>query len=229
MRRENGAGEREGKGTASSRAARLARASRPAGVAEKLRQRSKSGWKRRERWVEFRFWGGAQAGRRTESGCGIVPDMDERREFLRHTLATLAYRATRALENAPESFAEFDGTGKTPVEILAHMGDLFDWSLSICQGRQTWHRSAPLTWAEEQKRFFAALEAFDASLVSGEADAAPLDKLFQGPVADALTHVGQLAMLRRLAGCPTRGENFFVAEVAAGRVTAEQAEAVKTY
>lgn len=155
--------------------------------------------------------------------------MDEKRELLRHTLATLAYRATRALENSPESFAGFEGAGKTPAALLAHMGDLFDWALSICQDRQNWHNSTPLAWADEQKRFFAALQAFDTCLASTELPAAQLEALFQGPIADALTHVGQLAMLRRLAGCPTRGENFFVADIAAGRAGAEQPQPVRPF
>jgi len=149
--------------------------------------------------------------------------------MFRHTLATLAYRAARALENAPESIAGFNGAGRTPLQILAHMGDLFDWSLSIAEGDQRWQNAEPLTWAEEQKRFFAALQAFDSYLTSGERIYAPLERLFQGPVADALTHTGQLAMMRRLAGCPIRGENYYVAEVATGRVSADQPAPVKTF
>jgi hypothetical protein len=155
--------------------------------------------------------------------------MDEKRELLRHCLAALAYRATRALEGAPDGFAGFNGAGRTPAEILAHMGDLFDWSLSIAEGNQRWHNSKPLSWAEEQQRFFAALGAFDAYLASAEPLHAPIERLFQGPVADALTHAGQLAMLRRLAGAPTRGENFYVAAVAAGQVGADQPAPVKPF
>jgi len=155
--------------------------------------------------------------------------MNSDREMFRHTLATLAYRAVRALENAPESFAGFEGAGRTPLQVLAHMGDLFDWSLSIAEGDQRWQNAEPLSWAEEKSRFFAALGAFDAYLTSGERIHAPLERLFQGPVADALTHVGQLAMMRRLAGCPIRGENYYVAEVVTGRLSADQAAPVKTF
>jgi hypothetical protein len=155
--------------------------------------------------------------------------MNSDRELLRHTLATLAYRAARALGDAPESFAGFDEAGKTPAQILAHMGDLFDWALSLAEGRQRWHDSAPLAWTEEKQRFFAALHAFDAYLTSGERQHAPLERLFQGPVADALTHVGQIAMLRRLAGCPIAGENYYVAEIAAGRVGVDQPAPVRTF
>jgi len=155
--------------------------------------------------------------------------MNSDRELFRHTLATLAYRAARALENAPESFAGFDGAGRTTLQVLAHMGDLFDWALSMAQGNQRWLNAEPLSWAEEQKRFFGALQAFDAYLTSGERIHAPLERLLQGPAADALTHVGQLAMMRRLAGCSIRGENYYVAEIATGSVNADQPAPVKTF
>ena len=83
--------------------------------------------------------------------------MDEKRGLLRHTLAALAYRTTRALEHAPEAFASFDGVGRQPIQILAHMGDLFEWTLSMAQGNPAWHSSQPLAWPQEQQRFFAAL------------------------------------------------------------------------
>jgi hypothetical protein len=150
-------------------------------------------------------------------------------QLLRHTLAALAYRAARALENAPDTFATFDGAGRTPLQILSHMGDLFDWSLSMVQGNQSWHNSSPQGWDEEKRRFFTTLGAFDAYLVSGQPIHAPLERLLQGPVADALTHVGQLAMLRRLAACPMRGENYFVAEVAVGQISPDLPPAVKPF
>ena len=155
--------------------------------------------------------------------------MDEKREFLRHTLASLAYRAARAVEGAPEEFASFDGAGRTPVQILAHMGDLFDWALSISRGEETWHSSEPLSWSEEKRRFFVALEAFDALLASEELIQAPLERLFQGPVADALTHTGQIAMMRRLSGFKKLDEDFFRAEVAVGQVGVDQPAAVLQY
>ena len=155
--------------------------------------------------------------------------MDENREFLRHALATLAYRAARALDGAPNEFAEFNGCGKTPGEILAHMGDLFDWALSIASGKQRWHNSTPLPWTEEKQRFFAALTAFDAYLSGPEPVHAELERLFQGPVADAINHVGQLALMRRLAGYKVQGENFFVAKILAGQTGANQPEPVKTF
>lgn len=154
--------------------------------------------------------------------------MDQAREMLRHSLASLAYRATRAIENAPAEFAHYTGGTREPVKILAHMGDLFDWALSIAEGQQRWHNSTPLEWTLEVERFYAALGLFDGYLASAEPVHASLERLFQGPVADALTHVGQLAMLRRMASCPAVSENFFVAEIAAGKVNASQAVPVKT-
>ena len=155
--------------------------------------------------------------------------MDEKRELLRHTLATLAYRATRTLDGAPDNFADFAGASRKPVEILAHLGDLLDWALSMVDGTRRWHSSEPQAWDEEKRRFYAALHAFDAYLASDKPLKAPVERLFQGPVADALTHVGQLAMLRRLAGSPTRGENFFVAAIAVGQVSPDQPAPIKIF
>jgi hypothetical protein len=104
-----------------------------------------------------------------------------------------------------------------------------EWGLSIAQGRQRWHDSAPLAWDAEIERFFSALEAFDAYLASGERLHEPAEKLFQGPIADAFTHVGQIAMMRRLAGAPVRGENYYQAHIVAGRVGAEQALPVREF
>jgi hypothetical protein len=155
--------------------------------------------------------------------------MDEKREFMRHVLAALAYRTTRALEGAPAEFGGFEGAGKKPAEILAHMGDLFNWALSMAEGKQRWKDSTPQDWPGEQERFFAALAAFDAYLASGAEIHAPMERLMQGPVADALTHAGQLAMLRRMAGSPAKGENFYVADIAVGRVGSGQAAPVKRF
>ena len=151
---------------------------------------------------------------------------DAKTDLLRHTLATLAYRGGKALRGAPSAFAEFRAseTTRTPAQILAHIGDLLDWALSLAEGKETWHNSPPLTWEQGTARFFAALEAFDQRLSSDVPPACPVEGLFQGPIADSLTHVGQIAMLRRMAGCPVRGENYFKAEIAAGRVGPEQAK-----
>ena len=148
--------------------------------------------------------------------------------LLRHTIATLAYRGGKALRGAPPEFGTYraQAGSRTPGEILAHIGDLFDWAISLVEGRERWHNSAPLPWDQEVERFFAVLVAFDERLGSGAELAVSEEKLFQGPIADALTHVGQIAMLRRMAGCAMKGENYFVAQIAAGRVGAAQAAAV---
>jgi len=150
---------------------------------------------------------------------------DSKCELIRHALATLAYRAGKAVRDAPAGFADFHaGEGvRTPGQILAHMGDLFDWALSIAKGKQAWRDSKPLPWGKEVERLFVALKSFDDFLASNAPVEAPLEKLFQGPIADALTHVGQLAILRRLARAPVKGESYYVAEIVPGRVGAEQA------
>ena len=154
----------------------------------------------------------------------MTPLMDPKRELLRHIVATIAYRGGKAVRGAPPAFAAFAVSDKTrtPARILAHVGDLFDWALSIAKGKQAWQDSPPLAWDDEVGRFFRTLGAFDAYLASNEALAAPAEQLFQGPLADALTHVGQLTMLRRLSGAAMKSENYYRADIAAGRVGSEQ-------
>jgi len=149
---------------------------------------------------------------------------DSKRDLLRHALATVAYRGGKAIRIAPADFANFRAAEgvRTPGQILAHIGDLFDWALSIAAGYRTWKDSSPSPWEKEIERFFAALKKFDDFLASSKPLHATPEKLFQGPVADALTHVGQIATLRRMAGAPVRGESYFDAEVVVGRVGAEQ-------
>jgi hypothetical protein len=148
------------------------------------------------------------------------------RELARHTLAATSYRASKVLRDAPVSFSSFrsDETSRTPAQILAHMGDLFDWALTMVSGKPAWHASEPLEWNKEIDRFFASVQKFDQYLASDQEAHTSLEILFQGPIADALTHVGQLAMLRRLAGCRISGENYAKAKVAAGQCGLEQAK-----
>lgn len=150
---------------------------------------------------------------------------DTKREMLRHCVATLAYRGGKAVRSAPKGFDGFAaGAGlRTPVQILAHVGDLLDWALSMARGARRFNESAPLGWDEEVARFFDGLAAFDAYLASDAPLGVPAEGLFQGPLADALTHVGQITLLRRMASAPVRGENYFMAEIVAGRVGDEQA------
>ena len=149
---------------------------------------------------------------------------DPSRQFLRHTVATLAYRGDKVLRDAPVNFASFRAgeTTRTPSQILAHVGDLLDWALSQAAGNEKWNDSTPLPWEQEVERFYAAVNAFDTFLASDADLGRPCEQIFQGAVADALAHIGQLAMLRRLAGLPVRGENYAVAEIERGRVGRQQ-------
>jgi hypothetical protein len=157
--------------------------------------------------------------------------MDDKRALLRHTVATVAYRGGKAVRGAPASFASFtpDGSPRTAGKILAHVGDLFDWALSQAKGAEAWTDSTPLAWDQEVERFFATLERFDAFLASDAPLAVPPERLFQGAIADALTHVGQLAMLRRLAGARIKGENYSRAEIVSGRVGRDQTAARREF
>ena len=150
--------------------------------------------------------------------------MDDKRALLRHTVATVAYRGGKAVRGAPASFASYsaDGTPRTAVKILAHIGDLFEWALSQATGAEAWTDSPPLEWDREVERFFNTLQRFDEFLASDAALAAPAERIFQGAIADALTHIGQLAMMRRLAGARMKSENYSRAEIVAGRVGADQ-------
>jgi len=152
--------------------------------------------------------------------------MNDTQQFLRHTLATLAYRGGKTVRSAPADFSDYrcSESSRTPLEILTHIGDLIDWALSICEGRHDWKPVAAKSWDEQVTRFFTVLEKFDQRLASDQPLGNPPEKLFQGPIADAFTHVGQIAMLRRMAGSPVKAENYFKADIAAGRVGADQSK-----
>jgi hypothetical protein len=143
-----------------------------------------------------------------------------KRELLRHLVATLAFRGGIAVTEAPENFAEFRAgeTTRSAGEILAHVGDLVQGSCFLMKGEFVYLQSPPQSWAEDVRRFFAVIEEFDSFLASGAPLAQPVEKILQGPVADALTHVGQIVMLRRLAGRPIEAESYFTAEIKAGEV-----------
>jgi len=143
---------------------------------------------------------------------------------LRHALATLAYRAAKPLRDAPPGFSSFRVAqgSRSAGEILAHLGDLMDWALSLSRGKEKWHNSKPQSWDQDAQRFFAALAAVDEYLSSGGNPRAPAEKLFQGAIADSFTHVGQISMLRRLAGAPVRAENYALAIIEIGRTGAAQ-------
>lgn len=183
-----------------------------------------------------------------------VPASTEKRDLLRHTVATLAYRGGKAVRGAPPDFGHFqagprgwsgvgtrdleertggDPPGGTPrgvegkrsrtaLEVLAHIGDLLDWSLSLAKGEEVWRPVPPCDWDHDVRRFSEALQRLDAYLASDRPLGCSCEQLLQGPLADALTHVGQIAMLRRLAGSPILGENYRLADISAGRVGLEQ-------
>jgi hypothetical protein len=157
--------------------------------------------------------------------------VDGKRELLRHAVATVAYRGGKAVRGAPASFATYsaDGSPRTPVKILAHIGDLYDWALSQAKGAEAWNDSTPLEWDREVDRFFAALARFDHYLASDAPLAVTPERLFQGALADSLAHVGQLAMLRRLAGAKMKSENYSRADIVVGRVGAEQTPAKREF
>ena len=143
---------------------------------------------------------------------------------LRHTLATVAYRGSKAIRDAPEGFSSWSaGPGSRPAgEILAHICDLFEWGVSMAAGKPVWAPKPSQSWAADSERFFASLAAFDRALESPVAGSEPL--LFQGPIADSLTHIGQISLLRRLAGSPVKAENYARAEIVSGRVGHDQAK-----
>lgn len=149
---------------------------------------------------------------------------DASRQMLRHTVATLAYRGGKAVANVPKNFTSFRAheTSRTAGEILAHIGDLLEWALQLAKGEYAYKEIAPQSWDEDVARVFAALRELDSYLASEAPLGNEPEKIFQAPIADALTHVGQIALLRRLAGGPVRGENYFKAEIVIGRVGSEQ-------
>jgi hypothetical protein len=152
------------------------------------------------------------------------PDTISARDLLRHSLATIAYRAGKIVRDAPQAYVDFDAgqNCRTPLQILAHIGDLLDWALTMAKGQTAWHDSTPLPWPDEVERFFESLKRLDHYLAGEQALHVSPEKLFQGPIADALNHVGQLAILRRLSGVPIRGENYYAADISAGRVGKDQ-------
>ena len=161
----------------------------------------------------------------------MVKETDDRGISLRHALATLAYRASKAIRDAPDGFGGFrpaEGS-RSAGEILAHICDLMDWVLTQAQGKERWRNSKPRGWQEDADRFFCALTAFDEYVASDAPMNITPERAFQGAVADALTHTGQIAMLRRMAGARVRAENYSRAKIAAGRTSQSQPRPVSEY
>jgi hypothetical protein len=160
-----------------------------------------------------------------EVTTSALPSDAAARAVLRHVCATLAYRAAKVLRDAPDGFGitSFGSSTRRPVLIVAHMADLMTWGVSLAQGGYAWKAEGSDDWDTEVARFFAGVEALDRELASDGPFNGSMEKLIQGPLADALTHVGQLAMLRGMAGAPVRPESYARAEVTAGRVGLDQA------
>ena len=152
-------------------------------------------------------------------------------EMLRHTVATLAYRAEKVLRDVPDGFADFrlGPSSRSALEILAHLGDLMAWGKRLALGEYRWEAAGSTDWVTEVDRFFRELGAMDAALAATPVAAHPVGLIFQGPVADALTHVGQLAMMRGLAGQPVRPESYARATITLGRVGRDQAPAGREF
>ena len=156
---------------------------------------------------------------------------NEKNISLRHALPTLAYRAAKTLRNAPGGFLDFrPGPGsRSAGEILAHLGELMEWAVSQARGEERWHDLETRSWELDSQRFFAALSNLDEYLASDAVLHVRPEKIFQGAIADSLTHVGQIALLRRLANAPVLGENYSVAKIEAGRTGPDQVAPMKEF
>ena len=144
--------------------------------------------------------------------------IDPKRELLRHLLATVAFRGQIAVGDTPPDFATFRAaeSARTPVEILAHVGDLLYGSQYLLKGELVNLASEPLAWDEEVLRFFNGVHEVDSFLAGDAPLAYPVEKFVQGPIGDALTHVGQIVLLRRIAGSPVEPAAYFEAEITPG-------------
>ena len=152
--------------------------------------------------------------------------IDDKRQLLKHFLATLAYRTQKALRDAPESFADFQAGEdvRTPHELLTHMTGCIMWAQTAFIGGKVELPSLP-TMSDEITRFHKTLESLGGNLSDGtEPIDTTLERLLQGPLCDAMTHAGQLAMLRRMHGSPVKGENFRTANINADNLTPNQPE-----
>ncbi len=135
---------------------------------------------------------------------------------LRHLLATLVYRAGRSLDDAPAAYARtsIGGDARTPLEILSHMSTVLAWATSHLRGTPDWSPQTAGTWDETLAAWQRATRALDDALRTAPPNAQLADQLRQGPLADCLTHTGQLALLRRVAGKPVPPENYMQAAIA---------------
>ena len=159
------------------------------------------------------------------------PNAAQDARFLRHTMATLAYRAGKVLRDPPAGFAQkrLGPTTRTPLELVGHLGDLLEWAESLAAGKSNWKANSAGSWEADTERFFGGLARLDAHLAAGKPLAHPPQLIFQGPIADAFTHVGPIGMLRGHAGAAVKPESFARAEITLGRVGRDQSKTRKEF
>ena len=151
--------------------------------------------------------------------------MDRDRQLLRHFLAAIAYRTQKALRGAPDHYPTFSAGNRvrTPTELVRHMTALMGYVCTFFEGGTYPTKPEPLlSFKEEVDRFHRMIEAVGSLLASDAPCSITTEQLLQGPFADTMTHVGQLAMLRRLADSPVAPENFIYADIRADRLNADQ-------
>jgi hypothetical protein len=154
--------------------------------------------------------------------------MNESRALLRHFLAAIAYRTQKALRGAPESFGSFEAGQqvRTPAELVRHMTSVLGYARTCFEGGRYLPEPLPDLDAEVT-RFHALLEDLSRHLAAGtELRGITEEQLLQGPLSDAMTHVGQLAVLRRLAGSPVPPESFVEAAVDPANLGPDQPDPV---
>ena len=154
--------------------------------------------------------------------------MTESRQLLQHFLAALAYRTQKALREAPDHFADFRAgpTVRTPKELVRHMTGVIGYAQTMLRGG-TFAPPDLDSFDAEIDRFHAILAKLrddfgDSALTTSISD----QQFLQGPLSDAMTHAGQLAMLRRISGSPVPSENFIFADVRSDNVSRSQAAAL---
>ena len=160
------------------------------------------------------------------ASAGALRDnaMDEKRAMLKHFLAALAYRTQKALRDAPKEFADFSAGMKTrtPHELVRHMDSLMGYARTHFVGG-SYRPRLHAEFKDSIRDFHAVLEDVAKHLDAGTEflNTTP-EQMLQGPFSDAMTHAGQLAMLRRLAGCPVAPENFIVAKISPENLGSDQ-------
>lgn len=155
-----------------------------------------------------------------------MPTLGDRGQLLRHLVATIAYRASIALHGFPREAAArapIDGA-RTPLEVLSHLADLMHAAAAMAHGRERQPPVVDVSWEAGEARLYGGLEALDAAIAAGLAPEANVEALLQGPLADALTHVGQILLLRRLAGVPAESGGYLVAPIRTGIIRPQRSD-----